>query len=71
MFKMIHRFDPGAVYTSFILFFKFLAMLGLRCGTGFSLVAASGGYSSCSVQASHCGGFSCCRAGSLQWLVAE
>ena len=37
----------------------FLAVLGLRCFTGFSLVAGSGGSSSCSVQASLCGGFSC------------
>ena len=29
---------------------------------GLSLVVASGGYSICDVQASHCGGFSCCRA---------
>ena len=29
---------------------------------GLSLVAASGGYSSCSARASHCSGFSCCRA---------
>ena len=37
----------------------FLAVLGLRCFMGFSLVAGSGGNSSCSVQASHCGGLSC------------
>ena len=37
----------------------FLAVLGLRCFTGFSLVAGSGGSSSCNVQASLCGGFSC------------
>ena len=30
-----------------------------------SLVAASGGYSSCSARASHCGGFSCCGARAL------
>ena len=29
---------------------------------GLSLVVASGGYSICGVQASHCGSFSCCRA---------
>ena len=48
-------------------FFKtylFLAALGLHCCVGFcfSLVAGSGGCSSCSVWASHCSSFSCCRA---------
>ena len=37
-------------------------MLGLRCCTGFSLAAASGGCSSCGAQASHCSGFSFCGA---------
>ena len=32
---------------------------------GLSPVAASGGYSSCSVQASHCSGFSCCGSWAL------
>ena len=32
---------------------------------GLSLVAVSGGYSSCGVRASHCSGFSCCRAQAL------
>ena len=31
----------------------------------FPLVVASGGYSSCGVRASHCSGFSCCRARAL------
>ena len=55
----------------FLMFFSFfllkhfiyllLAALGLRCCVGFPLVAPSGGYFlSCSVQASHWGGFSCC-----------
>ena len=39
-----------------------LAPLGLPCCTGFSLVAVSGGYSSCPSQASRCGAFSCCEA---------
>ena len=34
-------------------------MLGPHCYEGFSLVAASGGYSSCGARASHCCGFSC------------
>ena len=45
MFKMIHRFYSGAVYTFINFFFKVLAVLGLHCCTGCSLVAASGGYS--------------------------
>lgn len=43
----------------------FMAVLGLHCCPGFFLAIASGGYSSCGVQASHCGGFSCCRAWAL------
>ena len=39
------------------LFLKFLAVLGLHCCTGFSLVAESS-----YAWVSHCGGFSCCRA---------
>ena len=55
--------------TSFFFFFKyftylFLAVLGLRCCSGFfSLVAASVGLlSSCRAGSSHCQGFSCSRA---------
>ena len=43
----------------------FLAVLGLRCCVGFSLVVASWGYSSCRVRTSHYGGFSCYRAVSV------
>ena len=32
-----------------------------------SLIAASGGYSSCGAQASHCSGFSCCGALALEY----
>ena len=36
-----------------------------------SLIAVSGGYSSpCGAQASHCGGFSCCRAQALGMLAS-
>ena len=38
---------------------------GFCCCTGFSLVVASRLLSSCSVRASHCGGFSCCGARAL------
>ena len=40
-------------------------MLGFHCCMGISLVVASEGSSSCSAQASHCGGFSCGRAQTL------
>ena len=43
----------------------FLAVLGLHCCVGFSLIMASGGHSSHGAQASHCGGFSCCGARAL------
>ena len=39
--------------------FLFLAVLGLHCCVGFSLVAECAGY--CGAWASHCGGF-CCGA---------
>ena len=57
----------GSQIFFFINFFiyLFLAVLDLRCCTGFSLVAVSGGYSSCHVPASHWRGFSCCRAWAL------
>ena len=42
-----------------------LVVLGLCCCAGFPLVAESRGYSSCRVQASHCGGFSRCGAQAL------
>ena len=32
---------------------------------GLPLVVAKGGYSHCGARASHCGGFSCCRAWAL------
>ena len=53
------RFFP----TYFI--YSFLAALGLHCCMGFSLRGEQGLLSNCAVQASHCGGFSCCRARAL------
>ena len=48
------------------LFFYFLAALGLHCSTrAFSSCSEQGLLSSCGVRASHCGGFSCCRAQAL------
>ena len=46
-------------------FFFFLAVPGLRCCMGFSLVVTSSGNSSCGAQASHRGGFCCCGAQAL------
>ena len=43
----------------------FGVVLGLPCCSGFSLVAASRGYSHYAVQASHCGDFSRCRGWDL------
>ena len=52
------------LFIIFIYLFLFLAVLGLHCRMGFSVVGASGGYT-CSAWASHCGGFSYCRAWAL------
>ena len=49
------------ILTSFFFFFCCSGDSAL----GLSLVAESGGYSSCSAPASHCGGFSDCRAQDL------
>ena len=43
------------------LFILFLALLGLCCGVGFSLVVVSGGHYLVGSWASHCSGF-CCGA---------
>ena len=45
--------------------YLYLAVLGLPCCLGFSLIAMSRGYSSCSMRASYCRGFSYCRAWAL------
>ena len=46
----------------FIYLFLFWAALGFPCCMGFSLVATGGASLHGGAQASHCGGFSCCRA---------
>ena len=52
-----------------ILFKIFVAVPRLCCHAGFSLVAVSRGLlSGCGAGASHCGGFSCCRACALGCL---
>ena len=45
-------------------FYFLLALCGFCCCAGFSLVGESWGYShcNCNMWASHCGGFSCCKA---------
>ena len=53
---------PIPVSLSLLLFFKILFVYFWLCCVGFPLVAASRGCSSCGAQASHWGGFSCCRA---------
>ena len=46
--------------------YLFLAVLGLCCCAGaFSSCGKQGATLRCGVQASHCGGFSCCRARAL------
>ena len=42
-----------------VFFFVFWLHWVFVAAHGLSLVAASGGYSSCGARASHCGGFSC------------
>ena len=49
----------------YFIFFCFLFFVPSRCYCkGFSLVVETGGYSGCA-RASHCDGFSCCRARAL------
>ena len=49
--------------------YLFLAELGLRCCTGFSLLGGESRLlSSCGVKASHCGGFSSCAAWAVECM---
>ena len=65
LWQLSHLLDINPI----LLIYLFMAMLGLCCCSGFSLVAVSGGlFSSCSVQASLCGGFSCCKAQALGYM---
>ena len=49
------------------IFNLFMAVLGLRCCVkAFSNCGEQGLLSSCGAPASHCGGFSCCRAQALE-----
>ena len=56
----------GYCFLNYLLIYSFLAVLGLCCLTGFSPVAASGGYSLVAVQTSHCSGLSCSGAQALE-----
>ena len=58
---------PGSLWILFFFFFLiFVAVLGLHCCTGFSLVLQSRRpHSGCGAQASCCRGFSCCSAQAL------
>ena len=49
-----------------IFVYLFLAVLGLCCCMGFSLVVARGGYSSFGARTSHCSGFSCSGGWALE-----
>ena len=53
------------LFFNFYLFIYFWLSWVFIAARGLSLVAASGGYSSCSARASHCGGSSCFRAQTL------
>ena len=51
------------LYSDMYTLYLFVAGLGLHCYTGaFSNCGEQGLLSSCTVQAAHCGGFSCCAA---------
>ena len=51
--------------------FVYVAMLGLQCCVwAFSRCREQGLFSSCVAWASHCGGFSCCRAWALGALAS-
>ena len=54
---MISHGQECGCYSFVILF---LALLGLRCCVGFSLVGVSKGHPLFVMSASQCGGFSCC-----------
>ena len=57
----IHIFSSCFFLNKFIYFYFWLCCVFIAA-RGLSLVAASGATLCCGVQASHCGGFSCCRA---------
>ena len=64
LLQMILNFFKAFKKFIYLLIFGW-ARYSLLCN-GLSLVVASGGCPSCSVQTSHCGGFSCCGAQALR-----
>ena len=62
--KFLKHYVTSHILKHFFIYL-FLAMLGLRWCSGFSLVSGSRCFSICSVRASHYSGFSCCRARAL------
>ena len=57
--KFLLRYDSLTTELT-VLFTYLLAVLGLHCCVGFSLLGWAGATLHCSAWASHCGGFSCC-----------
>ena len=69
------EFFFSSTFSFFLSFFKELFICFRLCSIfiatcGISLVVASGGYSGCHAQASHCGGFSCCGAQALEYRLS-
>ena len=60
-------FTTRAALEALIFIYLFLTVLGLRCSAGFSLVAASGGYSPAAGCRLLTAVASCCRAQALGW----
>ena len=58
IFFILLKYFP--LFLQQIIYFWLLGVFA--AGRGLSLVEAGRGHSSCSVQASHCSGFSCCGA---------
>ena len=61
----VHNSSGQVHFLFFTINYLFLVVLGLIATLGLSLFAASGATLHCGVWASHCGGFSRCRAQTL------
>ena len=64
-----HLSSPFFFFLNEQRFYLSSAVLGLRCRTSLSLAVVSGGCPRVVVHASHCSGFSCCRAQALEQLA--
>ena len=69
-FKLSYKFEgsssPNRVFCFVLIIYLFMTALGLRCCTrAFSKCGQRGLLYSCSILASHCSGFACCRAQAL------